>query len=432
MTTTRLALLAALFAGATRAPAQDTLRLGALHASAMQHDPRGRQVALLSAQSALRRQNLDAERKPQLTVESQAQYQSEVARIPIVLPGGQAVPVPSRDTYDAHLAAQQRVYDPTLAPRRAAEDARLAELEARLRVSLVGVRQQVNDLYFAALRAQAQVEEVTLTLRDLEEQLRVARARVTQGAALPSDSLALLAELLRRGESRAELEASRRATFEVMANLTGLSMDSAATFATPDLAASVADARAHPDDVRARAEYQQFARARESLARQEDARTAQDRPRVSAFGRLGYGRPGLNALSNKFDDYWLAGMQVQWTPVSWGTSTRDREVLALQRESVLADERYFTETVHRGVSQDLAVIDRLAATAASDDAIVALRERIAAEMRARYREGVVTSAEYIDRETDVLSARVARSLHRVELAQARAHFLTTLGIEVRQ
>ena len=431
MTTTRLALIAASFACATRAPAQDSLRLGALHASAMQHDPRSRQLVLLSAQSALRRQNFDAEMKPQLTVESQAQYQSDVARIPIVLPGGQTVPVPSKDTYDAHLAAQQRVYDPTLAPRRAAEDARLAESEARLRVSLIGVRQQVNDLYFAALRVQAQVEEVTLTLRDLEEQLRVARARVTQGAALPSDSLALLAELLRRGESRAELEASRRATLEVMANLTGLSMDSAAMFATPDLAASVADARAHADDVRARAEYQQFARARESLARQEEARTAQDRPRVSAFGRLGYGRPGLNALSNKFDDYWLAGMQVQWTPVSWGTSTRDREVLALQRESVLADERYFTETVHRGVSQDLAVIDRLAATAASDDAIVALRERIAAEMRARYREGVVTSAEYIDRDTDVLSARVARSLHRVELAQARAHFLTTLGIEVR-
>ena len=32
---------------------------------------------------------------------------------------------------------------------------------------------------------------------------------------------------------------------------------------------------------------------------------------------------------------------------------------------------------------------------------------------------------------DVLAARLARTTHRVELAQARAHLLTTLGIEVR-
>jgi hypothetical protein len=31
----------------------------------------------------------------------------------------------------------------------------------------------------------------------------------------------------------------------------------------------------------------------------------------------------------------------------------------------------------------------------------------------------------------VLAARITRALHRVELAQARARFLTTLGIEVR-
>jgi hypothetical protein len=37
----------------------------------------------------------------------------------------------------------------------------------------------------------------------------------------------------------------------------------------------------------------------------------------------------------------------------------------------------------------------------------------------------------VDRETDVLSVRISRASHRVELAQARAHFLTTLGIEVR-
>jgi len=44
---------------------------------------------------------------------------------------------------------------------------------------------------------------------------------------------------------------------------------------------------------------------------------------------------------------------------------------------------------------------------------------------------VITAAEYIDRETDLLNARIARATHRVQLAQARATYLTTLGLEVR-
>ena len=57
--------------------------------------------------------------------------------------------------------------------------------------------------------------------------------------------------------------------------------------------------------------------------------------------------------------------------------------------------------------------------------------RSASETRIRYGEGVVTSAEYVDRQTDVLAARISRALHRVELAQARERFLTALGVEVR-
>jgi hypothetical protein len=49
----------------------------------------------------------------------------------------------------------------------------------------------------------------------------------------------------------------------------------------------------------------------------------------------------------------------------------------------------------------------------------------------RLQEGVVTASEYLDRNAELLQARFARAGHEVELAQAGAHFLTTLGLEVR-
>ncbi|MEO8619796.1 MAG: TolC family protein [bacterium] len=424
-------LLLPLPLASAQAPSQDTVRLGALHASAVQRDPRARELDLLSAQSRLRQKNFDAEQRPSLSVESQAQYQSDVPRIPITLPGGVTPPVPPHDTYDAKLVAQQRLFDATRAPRRAVEDAQVAESQARLRATLFAVRQNVNDAYFASLRAQSQLAELATTITDVEAQLQVAETRVREGSALPSEELAIRAELLRRRQSVAELVASRRASLEVLADLTGTPLDTLTVLGAPELGAEVARARSELPSLRARPEYVQFARARDVLQRQDEARASQDKPKVSAFGRAGYGRPGLNPLSDKFDGYWLAGVQLQWTPWNWGTTDRDREVLSLQRQIVSADEQQFTESLRRGVALDLATIDRLDAVVSSDDDIVSLRERIAAETRARFGESVVTSAEYVDKQTDVLSARISRALHRVELAQARARFLTTLGVEVK-
>jgi outer membrane protein TolC len=426
-----LALLLPLSFATAQTPTRDTVQLGALHASAVQRDPRGRELEQLATQSRLRQRNLDAEQRPSLAVESQAQYQSDVARIPIALPGGATPPVPPHDTYDAKLVAQQRLYDPTLASRRAVEDAQVAEAQSRLRATLFGVRQNVNDLYFASLRAQSQLAELATTITDLEAQLHVAEVRVREGSALPSEELAIRAELLRRRQTGAELAASRRASVDVLADLTGRQLDTLAVFGMPELGVEVARVRSMLVALRARPEYEQFARARDLLQRQDDARAARDRPTVSAYGRVGYGRPGLNPLSDKFDGYWLAGVQLQWTPWNWGTTDRDREVLALQRQIVSADEQQFTESLRRGIAQDLATIDRLDGVVSSDDEIVTLRERIATETRVRFGEGVVTSAEYVDKQTDVLSARISRALHRVELAEARARFLTTLGVEVR-
>ena len=104
----------------------DTLRLVDVRSAALARDARAAEIELLAEQSRLRLQSIDAERLPTLSAEGRAQYQSDVARVPITLPGVK-IPTPPHDTYNAQLDAQQRIYDPTLAPRRAAESAQLAE-----------------------------------------------------------------------------------------------------------------------------------------------------------------------------------------------------------------------------------------------------------------------------------------------------------------
>ena len=66
-----------------------------LRATALAQDPRAAQMELLAQQSALRLSDINADLRPALSFESQAQYQSDVASIPISLPG---ITIPNRRT----------------------------------------------------------------------------------------------------------------------------------------------------------------------------------------------------------------------------------------------------------------------------------------------------------------------------------------------
>lgn len=422
------AVLHLLCVAALHAQSSPTLSLVALQDSAEVNNPRIRQLALLARQSELRRRNIAGELLPALAVESHAQHQSDVARVPV--PGA---PTPSLDSYDARMVVTQRLLDPSRGPRRDLERAQLARSQAAVRSTLYATRQQVNDAFFGALRAQAQVDELRTSISAIEAQVDVATARVREGAALPSEELALRAELLRRRQLVAEANIQRGAALGILGSLTGVAVDDSTRLVVPDLDAEMQQARAMEAGASppARPEYAEFERSRDVLRHQDRARAAQDLPRASAFGRAGYGQPGLNPLNDGFDSYWLAGVQLQWAPWNWGASRRDREVLAAQRQILATEEAAFTEQLRRVATQDLATVERLEAAVRLDEEIIAAREQIAAETRIRYEEAAVTSAEFVDRESQLLSARLTRALHRVELAQARARLVTTLGIEVR-
>ena len=416
---------------AQRATAGRQLTLAALQHNAVDSDPRTRELALQEQQSALRQRNISAERLPAVAVEGTGQYQSDVPTAPFTLPNGQPLFSPPKTTLDGHVQVQQRLYDPSLSARSALERAQLDENQARVQTALYAQRQMVNDAFFAAALLQQRAEALDATIADLEARLREAETRAREGAALASDAAAVEATLLQRRQDASAIRADRRAALARLSRLTGSAIAEADVLVLPDTAAAVADARRAPDDLRSRPEYTQFSRSRERIAQQQSAATAQELPRVSAFARVGYSRPGLNFISDQFETYGLGGVQLQWTAWSWGVPSREREALALQQQIVDADQAAFTRSLGEAIEGDLASIDRLRDALKDDDRIVALRESIERTTKARLDEGVVTAADYLERSAELLQARINRVSHEVELAQAGARILTTLGIEVK-
>jgi outer membrane protein TolC len=412
-------------------PPQGTLQLGLLQQQALDADPRLRELQLFETQTALRLRAIEVERLPSVTALGQVQYQSDVPTAPFTLPNGQPLFAPPKDTYDASFRIDQRLFDATLRPRLAVQQAQLAESQARLRATLFGLRQQVNDLFFAAALLQQQLGTLGATIADLETRLRETTAGVREGAALAGDAAAVEATLLQRRQDEALLRANRQAALARLAALTGRAIGEDAELALPRLDAAVAEARRSLDRLRARPEYEQFQRARDRVARQQEVAAATERPQVGAFARVGYGKPGLNFISDQFEPYGLAGIQLQWKAWTWGAASRERQALAIQQQIVDADQAAFTKSIRDAILNDLATIDRLQDTLATDERIIALREDVDRSIKARFDEHVVTASEYLDRNAELLQARYARAGHQAELVQASARFLTTLGLEVR-
>jgi outer membrane protein TolC len=420
-------------AASAQAPGQtpQSLQLATLQREALAADPRLRELDLQNEQTGLRLRNIEVERLPSISGFAQTQFQSDVPRPPVTLPNGQPLFSPPKDTYDVSFRVDQRLFDPAIEPRLALTRADLAESQARLRATLFGVRHEVNDAFFTAALLQGQVRALAVTITELETRLRETTARVREGTALAGEAAAIEATALQHRQQDEELRANRGAALARLARLTGHAIDGESILELPDLGDAVAQARNGLDALRARPEYAQFERARDRAARQQDVAAALERPQLSAFGRVGYGKPALNFIDDRFESYALAGVQLQWKAWTWGTSNRERQALAAQQSIVAAEEAAFTDGLRRSIQNDLATIDRLQGALALDERILTLRETVDRTARLRFQEGVVTASEYLDRNTEWLRAQLDRTRHGVELAYARARLLTMLGLEVQ-
>jgi outer membrane protein TolC len=405
--------------------------LADLQQAAIASDPRTRELTLLESQSSLRLENISKQWYPATSVESLVQYQSDAPRTTVNDPTGRPFFAIPKDTYDFYARVEQRLWDPGVAAQSAVEKAQLAEQQARVRTAVFAVRQQVNDAFFAAAALQQRLNVVTATLTELDGRLRESTARVREGTALPADAAAIEATLLQRQQDADELRASIRGALARLATIVGRALPADAVPALPELATQFSGVRNQLPTLRARPEYDQFARTRERIARQQDVTSAQSQPKLTAFGRGGFGRPTLDFLDVEWQFYGLGGVRLQWNAWNWGATGRERDVQKLQAEITSAEESAFTTSIAAAVDGDLAAIDHLTRALETDQRIIDLRADVERTARVRLQEGVLTSSDYLARDTELLQARIAQATHQVELAQARARVMTTMGVEVR-
>jgi outer membrane protein TolC len=426
--------LALALARPTAASAQDTLHVAQLQETAVRSDPRAGQLDLLQSATDLRLAAIGSERLPQIGLNGWASHQSDVTNPSFDLPGVGFPDLPL-DRWQSTLDVDQLLYDGgNISRRRQLERARYAESAATVHVSLYRLRSEVNSAFFSAFLLQQQSAEYEALITDLDARLAAVRARVEAGTALGREAAEVEAERVNATLQRDEAQATRRAALAILSDLVGQRIDTTAVLVlpteTPERTKALTPAQL--GSLRLRPEFEQFRQTRGRLEREAAVTRNENAPRLSAFGQAGVGLPGLDQFRTTSDLFWQAGVKLEWRPWTWRSAGRHAEALRLQQRVVERDEQALARSLTREVAADLEEIKRLAAALSEDERVVRLRTEVERQARAQHDEGTITTADYVETRTNVLEARLSLQRHRVELARARATYLTTLGFVPRE
>ncbi len=393
--------------------AQEPISLAACYAAAEAYYPNARQSGLIERVDGLQQANTRTNYLPQVALNAQATLQSQVTGLPISLPGIE-VPSLNKDQYKITLDATQIIWDGglTKAQNSAIAATTRADL-AKLKVETYGLREQVQQAFFGMALATRQLANVDLLRTDVQAKLARTQAAVTNGTAIKANALTLEAKLLELDQTATDLRARRGAAAAALRTLTGLSI---ADTDKVDLTTK----QSSELNIGVRPELELFEQQKAAIEANNALLDARGKPKVNAFTQIGYGRPGLNFLTNAFEPWAIVGAKATWNLSQFYTKTgdRDHEIISLNAQKVDLQRETFNLMTQTRAEQQLREVGRLTELIGTDAQIISLRERIRTTADAQLDGGIITASDYLTEATAENLARQQLALHEIQLAQA--------------
>ena len=399
--------------------AAQTLSLDSCYALARRNYPLVQQFDLVEKSKELSLENASKGYLPQLAVNGQATYQSEVTSLPISFPGLN-VPELSKDQYRLFGEVNQPLTDLLFVKEQ--QDlirANSAVESQKIEVELHKLRERVYQLYFGVLYMDARLAQAQLLIKDLEAGLAKVQAAIAGGVALKSQADQLRAELLKARQQITELKSGRRAFADALGLLIHQNIDEKMVLETPAVPNTSIEIR--------RPELALFSSQQQSLTQQSRLLNNKTLPRLGAFFQGGYGRPALNVLSNDFEPYFITGLRLNWNISSFYTSGNERKLLSTQQSAIALQRETFLLNTRLAVQQQNAEIAKWQDLITSDQEIIQLRESIKNTAQQQLSNGTATATDYLNYVNAEDLARQQLILHRMQLLLAQYNQLLTTG-----
>jgi hypothetical protein len=331
-------------------------------------------------------------------------------------------PTISKDWYKLTLDVNQSLYEGNItAYQKKLEGMNLSADQKALQIELYKLKDKLNQVFLSIFLIRENESQLISSREQLEAKLKEVKSAVANGVQLASNADAIEAELLRIDQAITELKVDRSAAFKILSQLTSTEIPETTQLAFPQTQLS---SYAFENK---RFEAELFDIQESRVVVMKNMVTTKWNPKVYAYGQLGYGRPGLNMLSNSFDPWWLFGAKVTWNFFNWNQNRNEKKIYDIQGEIIKSQKDAFDRNLQITTESNIAQIVKLSEMLQKDDAIINLRTRITKTASSQLNNGVITSGEYISRMNEEIQARLSQQLHKVQLELAKLTYLYNLG-----
>jgi outer membrane protein TolC len=401
---------------------QSTLTLDECYRQAETHSPQAGQTRLIQEATELQLKLLNRNFMPQSRLNGQATWQSDVTSVPIKLPNFEINP-PPKDQYKLTLDVTQSIWDGgAVQKQKAVAVANQLADQQKVTVDLYQLREQVSGLYFGALFAERQLKNFDILDKELRVKLAKTKASVQNGIAIRSNILALEARILEVEQMVLETQKRRTGSLEALSLLTGANIDANTSLQLPMIVTNSLEMN--------RPELKWFDAQKQTLSVSEKLVKAKNLPKLSAFATGGYGRPGLNFLSNEFKTYFIGGVQLQIPLSHLYTNSQAIEVqqLRVNQQRVEKQKENFVLATQVRMASQRQEVSRLQALVESDRKLIDIRSTIRKAAESQLENGIITASDYLTELDNEDSARQNLILHEVQLLQAQNNLRLSAGI----
>ena len=398
--------------------AQQRITLEECYDLAIQNYPLAKQTQLLETQHKLDAEAISVAKLPQLNLDAQATYQSDVIEVPI--PNSNIEPL-NKDQYRATLSANQLIYNGGLTDASLnVKSAQLKTKQKQIEVSLYQLKQQINQLYFSILLAQESELLLKAKQTQLEAKLKEVVSGIKYGIILPSSDKVLEAELLKISQQFQELDSNKAALIGTLSSLIKKPLEASTLFQNPLIESQLQNDLNRP-------ELELFQLKKEEIAESETLISKQNAPKLLGFATGGYGNPGLNMLDNSFQAFYTVGVKLNWNVFDWNSKNKQRKSLAINKDIIDTETEAFKLNTNIELNKQQKKIEKIEGFIASDEAIINLRKEVLQTADSQLKNGVITSSAYITELTNLYEDENTLVRHKIQLQLAKANYNVIKG-----
>jgi outer membrane protein TolC len=381
--------------------------------------PLVKQLGLIEKSKAFNLNNAFKGYLPQVNINGQATYQSDVTSLPISLPNVE-IPTVSKDQYKIYADIYQPLTNGSMIKLKQKSIEATAKIEAQnIEVNLYQLKERVNQLYFGILLIDGQLKQFDIFKNDLTAAIEKVEAAIENGTAVETNKLLLQSELINLTQKIQEKTANKTAFSTMLAALTGKGISAKTVFERPQNPILATEIN--------RPELQLFDLKRQTIDLKSEQIKNRWMPNVGLFAQTGFGRPALNFLSNDFEFYFIGGVKANWNISGLYTNKNEEQLISISKLKIDVTKETFLLHTNLAMTQQNNEVAKFQGLINTDKELITIRKQIKETAEVQLNNGLISALDYISYINGESKAQENLLLHQIQLLMAQYQLKTTSG-----